>query len=64
MRAGVQVGAEALLGAGADVNAATPHGETPLRIARASEARAVIDVLRRHGARDDHAGRTRCDLIF
>ncbi len=52
--AGRQEGAEALLRAGAAVNAATTRGETetPLGIARASDARAVAAVLLRHGARD------------
>lgn len=44
------VGAEALLAAGADVNAKTFSGETPLRIAMQSHARDVIAVLRAHGA--------------
>lgn len=44
------VGAEALLKAGADVNARA-GSETPLSIARASAARDVIRVLVRYGAR-------------
>ena len=50
---GRQEGAEALLRAGAAVNAATARGETPLRIARASAADAAAAVLLRYGARDD-----------
>lgn len=39
------IGAQALLAAGADVNARTEHGETALSIARASAARDVMRVL-------------------
>jgi ankyrin repeat protein len=46
------IGAEALLKAGADVNARTEHhGETPLSIAMEAHATAVIQVLKNHGAR-------------
>uniref|UniRef100_A0A7S4C764 Ankyrin repeat domain-containing protein n=1 Tax=Eutreptiella gymnastica TaxID=73025 RepID=A0A7S4C764_9EUGL len=45
------IGAEALLKAGASVNAATKFGETPLSIARGSAARDVIKVLMRYGAK-------------
>lgn len=40
------VGARALLMAGADPNARTKHGETPMSIARASHARDVMQVLK------------------
>jgi ankyrin repeat protein len=46
------VGAEALIKAGAQVNARTPHGETPLSIARASAASDVIRVLHKHNGTD------------
>lgn len=45
------VGAQALLDAGADVNARTADGSTPLSIARSSQAHAVIEVLLTNGAK-------------
>jgi len=44
------VGAEALLKAGAQVDARTLHGETPMSIARASAAHDVIQVLLKYNA--------------
>jgi len=44
------VGAEALLRAGAQVNAKTKYGETPLSIARGSAAQDVIKVLLKYNA--------------
>ncbi len=45
-------GAEALLKAGADVNAETWAGQTPLSVAYQADAQDVIAVLKRHGGRD------------
>ena len=45
-------GAEALLAAGADVNAETWSGQTPLFVALSADAQEVADVIRRHGGRD------------
>jgi ankyrin repeat protein len=42
------VGAKALLEAGADPQARTPHGETPMAVARQSAAFDVISVLLKH----------------
>jgi ankyrin repeat protein len=42
------LGAEALLVAGADPNAKTAQGETPMSVARGSNARDVIRVLEKH----------------
>jgi len=41
-------GAQALIDAGADPNAKTSRGETPLSIARSSNARDVVRVLVEH----------------
>lgn len=43
------IGAEALLQAGADPNNAGKCGATPLQIASESQARAVAEVIQRHG---------------
>merc|ERR1712087_679008 len=46
------VGAEALLAAGADPNArASTDGDTPLDVAMDSDAMAVVNVLRKYGAK-------------
>eukprot|EP00287_Rhodomonas_sp_CCMP768_P010513 CAMPEP_0196720566 /NCGR_PEP_ID=MMETSP1091-20130531/3347_1 /TAXON_ID=302021 /ORGANISM="Rhodomonas sp., Strain CCMP768" /LENGTH=206 /DNA_ID=CAMNT_0042061847 /DNA_START=109 /DNA_END=729 /DNA_ORIENTATION=- len=44
------IGAEALCKAGADVNARTARGETPMSVAVSSAARDVIAVLRKYSA--------------
>lgn len=46
------VGAEVLLKAGADVNAKTQDGETPLSVAKTSSAWSVVKVLQTYGAKE------------
>lgn len=44
----LEVGAKALLDAGADPRAETKHGETPMSIARSSQAGKVASILAQH----------------
>eukprot|EP00961_Rhodomonas_salina_P304073 3941476-Rhodomonas_salina.1 len=50
LRMCARAGAMALCKAGADVNARTSRGETPLSVAMSSAARDVIAVLKQFGA--------------
>jgi ankyrin repeat protein len=51
-RNGAQDIVQLLLARGADANAKTDKGETPIAVAQSNEQRRIVDLLRKHGARE------------